>query len=174
MSTRIKIGDLVEIQSKDGKYRYGQITHKEKEYGYLLTLFKDDFENPLKKFGDVLNDVVQFRVFYFLQLSLKKGLIKKVGNFPVREDLKPLPRFKGLLPLEFTNGVYKWAIWENGVTIKEYSENISREEKLYPMLHIIDHDTLLYNIDLGWCDGDLPYRDNEFGTGKNWRYEDYV
>lgn len=174
MSTRIKLGDLIEFQSEDGDYRYAQITHKEKEYGYLLTLFKSSHEHPLEKFDDVLNDDVQLRTFYFLQLSLKKGLVKKVGNYAIRKDLKPLPRFKGLLPLQFSKGLYKWAIWENGVTIKEYSEDISREEQRYPMLRIIDHDTLLYYIGLGWTDGYLPYKDNEFGTGKNWRFENQV
>jgi len=156
MATRVKIGDIFQIELEKG-YAYGQITHKDSSMGTLIAVFCKRYNEPTSQYELVITDEVQFRLFYFASGALKKGLTEVVANLEVPDKLSSFPIFKKHAPLELTGGVDKWAFW-SGDSSEEtvYSTEITEEQLKYPLQRLVSHDVLIKYIEKGYRDYDHP------------------
>ncbi|OZG70205.1 hypothetical protein BTA51_27455 [Hahella sp. CCB-MM4] len=148
---RIKIGDLVEIKTSSG-LTYAQYTHKQPRYGALLRIFDKSYKNRPSPLEGVLNDSVRFSTFFPLTAAINRGIFEIVGNFSVKEELKPFPLFRA--GAVGTSGkVATWWLWDGEK--EERIGKLSDKQKYLPIRGVWNDTLLIERIESGWT----PYTD---------------
>ncbi len=146
MSKRIKIGDIIEIDTSNGN-AYAQFTHKHPKYGSLIRVLPGVFETTLTSFESVINEEPQFITFFPLSAAVNKGIVKVVANFKVPKRALKFPIFKTGVP-DNSGKVKIWWLWDGE---KEWKVGIlSNEQDHYPLRGIINDTLLVERIQNGW------------------------
>ncbi len=109
MGKKGEVGDILEIPISEG-YCYGQITHNIPKKGCLITVFKKNYNNKQTNYKKLSKSKVLFRIYYFMDLALKSGLVEIIANVPVCRALRDIPIFKISLPPELTGGKHVWRL----------------------------------------------------------------
>lgn len=133
MSTKIQIGDLFEIKSSLG-LSYCQYTHSHPTHADVLRIFKTKYDSRPADVSSIVNDEIEFTVLCAVKAAHKANMLPKVGNTPVKENLREFPKFRSA-----ANGrnleLGLWWIWD-GVKEVKIGDDLSDEQKEFPRLMI--------------------------------------
>ena len=150
MSKRVKIGDIVEIDTPKG-YAYAQFTHKHPQYGALIQVVKGIYKKKPDNISELLSNELQFITFFPLGAAVNKEIVNIVGNLPLPEKSKRFPLFRAGTPTK--NGkVEIWWLWD-GVEEWKVGE-LSEEQKNLPLRGIINDTLLIERICNEWSHRD--------------------
>lgn len=135
MNKKIQVGDIFEIRTALG-LSYAQYTHTHPIYTDVLRIFKTKFEGRPADLVELAADEVQFTVLCAVRAAYKANVLPKIGNVPVREDLRRFPLFRTAINGP-NNQMGPWSIWdgENEVRIGEI---LTEEQKGYPRLMVLN------------------------------------
>jgi hypothetical protein len=147
MAKRIKIGDIIEIETSIG-FAYAQYTHKHNKYGALIRVFDKVFKESIDDFDGVEDIPVRFSIFFPLQAAINRDIFKVVGNRPVAEKNQQFPVFRDGTPHPKTRQVEVWWLWDGE---KEWRVGELTESQWKLPIRGIWNDTLLIErIESGW------------------------
>lgn len=151
---KIKIGDIVEIVTKNG-FSYAQYTHKNPSFGALLRVFGENFSDRPQKFDDIVNVRPVFMTFFPLGTAIHRGIFSVVANVDVPAHALPFPTFRAGIPNPATGKVDVWWLWD-GET--EWPVGKLTEEQRSLSLRGIWNDTFLVErIESGWTPETDPW-----------------
>lgn len=128
---KILLGDVFEIETPQG-YLYGQYVNDFPGIGELFSVIKNVYKESLQNIADALpND--SYVTFFPVSAAAQKKMIRKVGNFPVPEGRKKMPRMK--IRAVFAGSsqeTHTWDYWENGKRVGHVPSPISEEDTKLP------------------------------------------
>jgi hypothetical protein len=151
---RVKTGDIIEIETKKG-FAYAIYTHKNERYGYILQVFKGDYDEPLTNFIDLPKNGIRFAVFFPLQAAINRGIFKIAGNISLPDELKPYPIFRcGGWVDPKTKKMNIWWLRDGEKTLR-IGPILTDEQRRLPILEIINDTMLIHLIETNW----LPEKD---------------
>lgn len=144
MAKKIKLGDTFQVLTSQG-VAYGQVTHKNAEYGHLVRIFCGFHSNPVKDFDRVINSEVQFSAFFPIQSAVNQGLVSVFGNTPVPVPLQEFPTFRS------RNGAAGGSIWLwKGQEAVRLERDLQQDELKYPTRGIISAPLLVERVEKGY------------------------
>lgn len=144
MAKRIKLGDIFQVLTSQG-VAYGQVTHKNSEYGHLVRIFHGFHSRPCKDFDQIVNSEVQFSVFFPMQSAVNQGLLSVPGNTEIPVSLQEFPTFRS------RNGGAGGSIWLwNGEKPVRLERDLQQSELKYPTRGIISAPLLVERIEKGY------------------------
>jgi hypothetical protein len=142
-----KIGTIIEIATAKG-FAYAQYTHKHKEYGPLIRVMKGLHENPQTNLELLANTETIFSIFIPLGTALRYKDLKKIGYKPVPLFAQKFPIFKQGFADPKIGKVASWTLWDGEKSW--LTQELSEDEKNYPLLRIASFDTLKSRIEEQW------------------------
>ncbi|MFJ1337866.1 hypothetical protein ACIKP7_06955 [Pseudomonas caricapapayae] len=141
MARKIKLGDILQVLTSQG-VAYAQVTHKHPEFGFLIRVFPDFYNEQPKDFFDMVDEEPQFSAFFVVQSAVNQGLMSVVANVPVPERLQIFPTFRS------RNGGSGGSLWLwSGSESFRLERAISPEELKYPTRGIISAPLLVERIE---------------------------
>jgi hypothetical protein len=146
---RIKLGDIVEIETKIG-FAYAMYTYNHRSppvYGALLRVFDRVWELRPQDIADVVMRV-RFNTFFPLQAAVNRGLVKIVGNVPIPEELKELPLFRTGNVDRRTKRVPIWSLWHGERSWRV--GDLTSEQRALSILGVCNDTFLIERIESGW------------------------
>lgn len=147
MAKRVKVGDIIEIETSKG-YAYAQATHKVPKWGMLLSVFEGFYEHPTINLEIIISSPLLFQKFYPLQGSLNQEIVKNIGNEEIPEILQKFPNTRNSGKVDRNGKVHTWVITEGD---KEFVvKKLSEEQKDYPIWGIVNHTMLVELIEKQW------------------------
>jgi len=155
MGTKVKIGDIIEIETSRG-LAYAQYTHEHTappKYGYLIRVLQGFHDERPQNFIDIVQQKATFVVFIALQHAVNANYVKIVDNQPVPPDAQVFPIFRGGIPDPKTKKVKTWWFWDGE---KEWKVGtLTDEQKRISILEVIGDELLAKRIESGW----MPEKD---------------
>jgi hypothetical protein len=146
---RTKIGDIVEISTSLG-YAYAQYTHKNPQYGALLTVLPGFYNQRPENFEDIVGGTPRFLCFFLLAAAVNQKMVSVVDHRPVPEAARAFPIFRAG-QIDFCTGtVANWWLWD-GVTEWPVLE-LDDEQKRFPVRGIWNHAILVERLESGFSD----------------------
>jgi len=141
---RIKIGDIVEVETKLG-LSYAQFTHKHVQYGDLLRVFSGVYSSRPPSFDFLSGEAIQFDCFLLLGIAVKRRYVSIVDNVAISENLSQFPIFRTGAVDPVSGKVLTWWLWdgENEWRIGE----LTPDQKLISILGIWNHALLVERIE---------------------------
>lgn len=140
MAKRVKIGDIIQILTSEG-ISYAQYTHKNKMYGYMISVFNGLYDNPIKDFSSLIKSPIQFHTFIALQSAINEGLLSVVAHLSIPDHLREFPIFRCRSGGP-GGGIWLW----DGNEEVMLNRNITEEEQKYSTRSIISIPLLLERI----------------------------
>ncbi|QVK17533.1 hypothetical protein KHQ81_11835 [Mycoplasmatota bacterium] len=147
MSKVIK-GDVFELITPKGKLFIQNIDQKPKEPNLVRILQRFHIEESLEV-NKLVEEPEQFSIFFALRFALKKGIVRKVGNFNIPNSYNIPTEMR--TPVVDKNGKLKhWHIVDVETLVRKRVDKLSdTQKKLSP--HEIWNDTLLIErLVSGW------------------------
>lgn len=144
---RIKIGDVVEIETAQG-FVYAHYTHKHEQYGALLRVFSIFHKTRPEIFDGMIQNEPTFMCFFPLGAAINRKICSIAGNVPVPESAQSFPIFRNGVADPSTKKVATWWLWdgENEWRIGV----ITTEQRKLPILGVINDTLLVERIESGW------------------------
>lgn len=130
---KISIGDIFEIETDRG-LSYGQLTHRHPTHTDVLRIFEKKFKKRPTDFSFLEDGEIEYTVLCAVGAGYRSGILPRVGNASVRNDLQEFPKFRigNASPQEPNDD--KWSIWD-GESEKEV-KNLSEEQRKLPRMAI--------------------------------------
>ena len=151
MPEKITIGDVIQIKTNKG-FSCAQYTHEHEKYGSLIRIFDKIFVESPSDVETVINENVQFSIFFPLQKAVNQEIVFVIGNVDVSDKLKEFPIFKWGIKNPKTEKVDRWWLWDGE---KEWKVgDLSEEQKHFPLRGIVNDTFLIERIESGWREGD--------------------
>lgn len=147
MAKRAKIGDVIQILTSEG-VAYAQFTHKNREFGALLSVFGGFYSSAPDDFSQVVAKSPMFNAFFPLQPVLNEGLLSVASNVPVAGCNKKFPMFRTRVVTP-DGQCGPWWIWD-GESEELLERELTPAEKLYSHREIISAPLLLERIEQGY------------------------
>jgi len=182
MRRKIKIGDIIEIQTKLG-LAYGQFYHfhagsdgygtaplsssrtspKFSHYdagsdghGALLRILPGFFTERPKGFGELAAAKEVFSTFFCVQAAVNRGIVQVAGYAEVPPHARPFPLFRHGFESPQTGKVEQWMLWDG---VKQWKIGRLSDDQLdFPMRSIPSYPLLVDWLETGWT----PRRADEF------------
>lgn len=149
---RLKIGAIIEIPTSRG-FAYAQYTHRNPIYGDLIRIIAGFHPLTPHNLDCVAKMPHSFVAFFPLGAAIQRKIFKIVGFQPVPDFATNFPIFKSSWRHPKTNEVTTWFLWDGE---KEWKvDQLSEEEKKYPICSIWNDTLLIQRIEEGW----LPEHD---------------
>lgn len=145
--TRIKIGDLVEISTREG-FAYAQYINRHRSYGALLRVFRELHQVRPPDLDRVLEGEVQFVCVFPLQSAVSQRIVHVAGNGRVPAEAAKLPVFRNGVMDPRTGKVAVWWFWDGEREWKVGS--LTEEQKRMPLLGCWNDTLLSERIVAGW------------------------
>ena len=146
-NTRVKIGDVVEIETKKG-LSYAQYTHESEEDGSLLRVFATSYSEPPTDLAEVVRGEVAFTAFFPLRAAIKQGLVRRAGRAEITPENRIWPMFRWGIPHPVSKKVGQWYIWDGTDYWK--IDSLSDEQRKWPIRSILLMEGLTTRIEEGW------------------------
>jgi hypothetical protein len=147
MAKRIRIGDVIEIQTRKG-LAYAQFTHKHPRYSALIRVlpaFSEERPNDLR---ETVEKRARFVTFIPLQAAVNRSLLAIVANYPVPEEAQKFPLFRAGMVDPRSRKVEVWWLWDGE---KEWRVgDVAPEQWGLPILGIWNDTMLIHRIESGW------------------------
>lgn len=150
MPKRIKIGDVVEIKTKNGM-AYAQFVYKHDrppKYGALIRVLPGNFSKRPASFSELVKKRERFVVFFPLGAAVNRGLVTVVANEAIPEHAKKFPIFRVGGLRDQHGKVKSWSLWDGQRTWK-VGELTPAQRKL-PISGIVNLTALVMRIDSDW------------------------
>ncbi len=145
MSKRPKLGDIVEILLPNNATGYAQYTHKHKQYGALLRVFR--VREKVEELDGLSNAPHQFTTFFPLGAAVNREIVKIAGNLPIRDEFKEFPIFRAGVANK--SGIVEvWWLWDG--ENEERVGKLSSKQMKYPIRGVINDTLLIERICAGW------------------------
>lgn len=144
MAKRVKLGDVLQVLTREG-VAYAQVTHKHREFGFLIRVFPGFHAQVPRDFAEVVAVEPQFSTFFPVQTAVNQGLIAVVGNVPIAPALEAFPMFRMCAG---GPGGSLW-LWD-GETEVQLRRAFTAEELHYPDRCIISAPMLVERIEQGY------------------------
>jgi len=149
MKTKIKIGDIFRIKTKNG-FGYFQYTYHSKGMGNLIRVFPYEFKHEV----DNVAELAKHREFYFvyfpLQAAVNRNLVEPMGNFPIPAGASHPSFLKSRYSVSKNGIVNSWKIIDFYTDAFHVTTELSEEERKYSP-EVVWNDTLLSKrISQGW------------------------
>lgn len=143
----IKIGDVIEISTKVG-FAYAQYSHQHSMYGALIRVFKTKYPKRPDQLNQVLNDELQFSIFFPLKAAVDKKIVQVVANFELECTLQKFPLFRAGVIDPVSKKVKTWWLWDG----KNETEvgTLSKEQRKFPIRGVWNDTLLIERIEAGW------------------------
>lgn len=93
MSTRLRVGDVVEIRTKLG-FSYAQYTHRDARWGHLVRLLPFLFQQRPDFHEEILEEKPLYIIFLPLSRIVKLQIFPVVVNMPIPSHSKDFPIFR--------------------------------------------------------------------------------
>jgi len=139
---KVKIGDVVELEVKEG-YAYCVFSHYHDEppkYGALLRILNGVFSERQHAFEGLVAGKEKSSVFFPLQAAVNKGLVRVVGHIELPEHMKAFPLFKNHPDPKASVTDTGWCLWDGK---REWQVGtLSEEQRSYPYPDVVN-DTAL-------------------------------
>lgn len=144
MAKRVKLGDIIQILTSEG-ISYAQLSHINKEYGYLIRVFEGKYGRIPEDWMEVVSRPVQFSAFFPLQSAVNHSLLAVVGNCVIPEAIASFPTFRA------RNGERGGSVWLwDGNASTTLDRPLREEEQSYPVEGIISAPLLIDRIEKGY------------------------
>ena len=140
----VRPGDLLEGETPQGFF-YVQYIGKHPEYGDVIQVFAGLLENRLADFT-ALSGKPGYLAFYSARASVKQGLTKVVGSYPLSWEIPRNTRRAGARAR--TGEILTWIIESDGQELMR--KQLSEPERQLPIAAIWDHALLVVRISEGW------------------------
>lgn len=144
---RIKIGDVVEVQTSKG-LAYAHFTHKHAEYGNLLRVFRRFFEVRPTDFQGLVNSEPAFVCFFPLAAAINLKIVEIAGNAPIPAAALNFPLFRSGLPFPGEQRVSDWWLWDGGKSWR--IGEITDEQRKLSILGIWNDTLLVERLESDW------------------------
>lgn len=157
MVKRVKIGDVIEIQTAKG-LAYAQYTHfhsRPPRYGNLIRVLPGFFNDRPSNFSKIVKAPTKFVKFFPLQAAINKGIVTIVANEPVPAHAQKFPIFRNGNISPETKKVRVWWFWDGEKSWKV--GNITEEQRKMPILGLVNDTRLIDLIESGWTAENDPY-----------------
>jgi hypothetical protein len=145
MSTRPKLGDIIEIPLPENGTGYAQYTHKHKQYGALLRVFH--IREKVEEISVLSNAPHQFTTFFPLGAAVNREIVSIVGNLPIKDEFKAFPIFRSGVA-SHSGIVETWWLWDG--ENEERIGKLSPKQMEYPIRGVINHTLLIERICGNW------------------------
>lgn len=142
-----KIGTVIEISTSRG-FAYAQYTHNHKTHGALIRVMKGLYEKPQTDLEMLVHNTNLFSIFFPIVAAMRQKLVNRVGVQPVPAFAQKFPIFKQGFPDPKTGKVASWTLWDGEKTWR--TQELTEEEKNYPLSRIASLDTLTTRIEEEW------------------------
>jgi hypothetical protein len=147
MGKRIKLGDVIEVQTKSG-LAYAQYALKKEQWGALLRILPGLFEQRPPDLCELVKAKERFVTFFPLQAAINRKIFDAVGNCDVPEWAQRLPLFRAAGYVDKLGKVHDWWLW-NGE--REWRiERLSEDQAKLPMRSVWNDTLLIQRIEEGW------------------------
>lgn len=147
MMTKIQIGDVIEIKTKEG-FAYAQYTHKHKQYGALLRVFNRIHKERPLDYKVLVQGEESFKCFFPLSAAVDQNLVSVLGNTSVPEKAKEFPIFRAGVVDPATKKVTFWWLWDGE---KEWRVGeLTYEQRKFPIRGVWNDTLLIKRIESGW------------------------
>lgn len=146
-ATRIrpKIGDIVEIPTPLG-LSYAQYTHKHRQFGALLRVLVEKFQDRPRTFSWVSEAESQFVTFFPLGAACHRGILTIVSNEHIGFAASKFPVFRSCIRTPSGRG--PWWLWD-GEREWKVGDLTPGMERL-PIRGVINDTLLIERISSGW------------------------
>ena len=146
LTSRPQVGDVIEIPTPKG-LAYAQYTHKHRNYGELLRVFRGFHELRPEQFDDLVRAEPQFSTCFPLGPACAKRLVRIVASELISVAHKDFPTFRAAVMGK--DGAWgTWWLWDGE---KEWPVGkLSPGMELLPLRGIIDDTLLVERIVNGW------------------------
>lgn len=149
--SRVKPGDVFEIKTEKG-WGYFQFTSKDPELGQLIRVFPGVHKDRADDIARLAAEKEAYYVFFPVSGALTRGLIKRVGSFPVPIWAQGIPVMRSAGARASDGKVLSWVI------VSDKDEKLVRtltESQRRLSLAVIWNDSLLAErIASGWMPWD--------------------
>lgn len=147
---RIKIGDVIEIQTTKG-YFYAQYTHKDPTYGALIQVNRNPFRERPRDIEDAVLDEVGIVTFFPLSLAIHRNIFARIGNVPVPDGRQEFPVFRICGGIDRNGKVKQWKFWDGQNTWPDqWLTELTDEEMELPIEGIWNDTLLIERLEAGW------------------------
>jgi len=150
MAKRLKIGDIVEIETKKGLAYIQYVYHHDEppRYGRLIRVLPGFFDKTPASFSELVKQKERFVTFCPIVQAVNKGYMHIVGNEPVSEEFNKLPLFRARGGIDTDGKVVSWWLWDGE---KEWKiGNLTPEQRKLPIREVINDTLLIERIESGW------------------------
>jgi hypothetical protein len=147
MAKRLRIGDVVEIQTRTGLF-YAQYTHSNPEYGTLIRVLNGVFPDRPQDIQSLGLSPTRYFLFCFLQSAVNRGVWEVIGNCPLPEHSKHFPLFRSGIADPVTGSVKDWWLWDGNTSWKVGA--LSKEQRSLPERGIWTDALLIERLEEGW------------------------
>lgn len=147
----VKVGDVFEIETAKGR-AYFQYFGKAPVMGALIRVLPGTYDAD-PELSKLVEEKTNFWVFFPVSASLKQGVIKKKGNFPLPVHSKEMPVFRSGIINQETKRVNTWWFWDG--TQEWMVGSITDEQRKMPIKAAWNDTMLIKRIEDGW----LPEKD---------------
>jgi hypothetical protein len=144
---KLKIGDVIEIKTTKG-LAYALYTHKHKQYGALLRVFRQTYASRPSDLPEVVADSVMFSCFFPLSAAVDQDIVSIVGNVEVPNVLTPFPTFRAGVVDPKTQKVAVWWLWDGENEWK--IGDLTQEQRKLPIRGVWNDTLLVERIEAGW------------------------
>ncbi len=152
-----KIGTIFEIETPKG-FAYAQYTHRDEERGYLIRVMRGLYETKQSDLVMLANKPTLFSTLIgSLQTAVRAKSFIRMGHQPVPHFAEKLPIFKIGYGHPQTGKIDTWTFVEGEKSWRKKAEELTDEEKDYPLCCYKSFDWLQEDIVKQWT----PARDFE-------------
>jgi hypothetical protein len=144
---KLKIGDVVEIKTANGLV-YAQYTHKHKQFGALLRVFRRFYEARPDDFVKLVEDKPTFMCFFPLNAAVDRNIVSIAGNVMVPSEAQAFPIFRDGIVDPATRKVGVWWLWD-GEEEWRVGELTAEQRKL-SIREVLNDTLLIERIEAGW------------------------
>ncbi|WP_141100995.1 hypothetical protein [Roseateles aquatilis] len=144
---RVKIGDIVEIETKDG-LRYGQYSDRHKSYGAVLRMFGGAYSIRPESFDEMVQQEPVFICLVPLGAAVSRGIFAVAGNAALPLAVIKFPLFRSGIVDPSTRKVRTWWLWD-GESEWRIGDLTEAQRKL-PIRGVWNDTMLIHRLESGW------------------------
>lgn len=147
MSTRIQVGDVLEIPTRQG-LAYAQVTHVRKPDGPLIAVLPGFFSARPKDWTWVAAAAPRFRVFFPAAHAVSRKIISRVANCPMSPEVAKFPVLRCAGFVDRSGVEHDWWLWDGE---REWRvTTLSPEQRRLSPREVWNDSLLIERIENGW------------------------
>jgi hypothetical protein len=154
MAKRVKIGDIVEVETARGM-AYIQMTHKVEKWGALIRVIHGLFESRPENLQRLSESESDFVTFFPLQVAINRNIFEIVGHGPVPAQAQIFPLFRDAGFIDRSGKVHDWWLWDGEKAWRV--RKLSVEQRYLPIREVINDTLLIERIEEGWRPENDPF-----------------